>query len=369
MRFAVVLPSLAAVLLVLLACSPAYVWAWWALHFLAIDLLPVAVLLGLLGAVGGALAGRTRWSALGAAAAVAAMGMLVPLWRALAADDVPISLRRWFGAESGPAVSVQQDVPIGHDLLVDVYAEGDGGPKPCVIVVHGGSWHGGDKGEGAAASRALARAGAVVVDLRYRLAPEHPFPAGHHDVLYAMAAVRSGLIPGVDPGRIVLLGRSAGGHLALLAGVAASRADLSPPNLGPQAPPAAVVALYPPVDLAWSWNHVMDPDLTDTRNTLSAFVGGSLDEVPARYNLASPNMIAGPDAPPALVLFGAAERVVYPEQAQFIAHAWQAQGRPVETGVLPLFDHGLDARRGSIGAQWAEARTLRFLRAQRLLPP
>jgi acetyl esterase/lipase len=74
-------------------------------------------------------------------------------------------------------------------------------------------------------------------------------------------------------------------------------------------------------------------------------------------------MIAGADAPPTLVLFGQAEQVVSPAQAAFVAQAWQAAGRPVETGALPLFDHGLDSRRGSVGGQWVEARTLRFLRA------
>lgn len=369
MRNAVVLPSLTAVLLVLLARSPAYVWAWWAVHFVAIDLLPLAVLLGLLGAIGGVLAGRTRWAAVGLISAVVAAVILVPLWHTLADDHVSISLTRWLGGGRGADVTVRLDVALGHEVLADVYSLSDAGPRPCVIVIHGGSWQRGDKGEGVAASRALAQAGAVVVDIRYRLAPAHPFPDGLHDVLYALAAARAGVIPGVDPARVVLLGRSAGGHLALLAAVGAGRPDLVPPDLGPQAPPAAVIALYPPVDLAWSWNHLMDPDLTDTHNTLAAFLGGGLDEVPARYNLASPNMIAGPDAPPALVLFGEGERVVFPEQRKFIADAWAAQGRLAETAALPLFDHGLDARRGSIGDQWVEARTLRFLREQHILPP
>lgn len=363
MRHAAILPSVLAFATLLLARTPAYAWSWWALRFISIDMLPVAVLLGLLGAATSARVGRTRFAALGLFAALSSALLLAPLAQTLADDHVSISLVRWVGGGQSAPVPFQADVPIGHDLLVDVYGQPGDAPKPCVIVIHGGSWARGDKGEGVAASRALANAGAIVVDLRYRLAPAHPFPAGLHDVLYALAAVRSGVIPGVDPARVTFLGRSAGGHLALLAGAGANRADLSPPDLGPQAPPAAVVALYPPVDLAWSWNHLMDPDLTDTHNTLTDFVGGGLDKVPALYNLASPNMIAGADAPPTLVLFGQAEQVVSPAQAAFVAQAWQAAGRPVETGALPLFDHGLDARRGSVGGQWAEARTLRFLRA------
>lgn len=368
MRRAAFLPSLLAFLLLVLAGTPAYVWSWWALRFVATDLLPVTVLIGLFGALAGVLAGRTRWAALGLLSAVVGALWLAPLAQTLANDRVHISALRWLGRTADPAVPFRADVPIGHDLLVDVYGEAGDAPKPCVIVVHGGSWVHGDKGDGAWASRALVRAGAIVLDLRYRLAPQHPFPAGLHDVLYALAAARAGVVPGVDPTRVVLLGRSAGGHLALLAAVGASRADLAPPDLGPQAPPAAVVALYPPVDLAWSWNHIMDPDLTDTRSTLADFLGGSLDEVPAVYNQASPNMVAGPDAPPALVLFGQAEQVVSPQQAKFVADAWRAQGRVAELGVLPLFDHGLDTRRGSIGGQWVEARTLRFLRANGMLP-
>jgi acetyl esterase len=92
---------------------------------------------------------------------------------------------------------------------------GAGNALPAVLYVHGGGFilEEGD-GDRALAARWAAELGAVVVSVRYRLAPEHPYPAATDDCYAALewlAANAAGL--GVDRARIAVAGMSAGGGL------------------------------------------------------------------------------------------------------------------------------------------------------------
>ena len=67
----------------------------------------------------------------------------------------------------------------------EIYAPKGTGPFPVLLHIHGGGWFTGSaKGERKFAMQ-LCAAGFVVVNLNYRLAPEHPFPAGLQDCIYA----------------------------------------------------------------------------------------------------------------------------------------------------------------------------------------
>ncbi len=88
---------------------------------------------------------------------------------------------------------------------------------PIVIFAHGGGWTFGSIETHDGTARLLAaHAGAAVLSIDYRLAPEHRFPAGVEDMLAALAFVETGgLGPACDAGRIALAGDSAGANLAL----------------------------------------------------------------------------------------------------------------------------------------------------------
>jgi acetyl esterase len=93
------------------------------------------------------------------------------------------------------------------------------GPLPVVAYAHGGGWALGTLDSFDPVCRALANAsGAVVASIDYRLAPEHPFPAGLDDVLAAVRwlAANARELDG-DPERIAVAGDSAGGNLATVA--------------------------------------------------------------------------------------------------------------------------------------------------------
>jgi acetyl esterase len=93
--------------------------------------------------------------------------------------------------------------------------EGEG-PLPLVVYLHGGGWMLGSVDSFDTVVRALANAaGAIVLSVGYRLAPEAPFPAGLEDCLGAVRwAAANAAELGADPARMAIAGDSAGGNLA-----------------------------------------------------------------------------------------------------------------------------------------------------------
>jgi acetyl esterase len=112
---------------------------------------------------------------------------------------------------------------------VPVRVYGDAGPP--FVYLHGGGWVQGDLDTHDALCRRIAvEAGRVVTSVGYRLAPEHPFPAGLEDVVAVLRA-----LPGAEVG-----GDSAGGNLAAAACLVLR--DAGDPL------PARQVLIYPALD-------------------------------------------------------------------------------------------------------------------------
>jgi acetyl esterase/lipase len=119
-----------------------------------------------------------------------------------------------------PRMVVQDTVVDGpdfHQIPVRVYTPTRrAAPHPALVYLHGGAFVSGDLDTDDANCRDLcAGAGAVVVSVDYRLAPEHPFPAGIEDCYAALVWLRDHADNlNVDPARLAVAGRSAGGCLA-----------------------------------------------------------------------------------------------------------------------------------------------------------
>ena len=105
------------------------------------------------------------------------------------------------------------------------------GPVPGVVQIHGGGFIiGSVEAEHAGSALMALQTGAVVLSVEYRLAPEHPFPAGLHDCYAALSYLSQHVAElGVDPARLALYGASAGGGLA--AATALLARDLGGPPL------------------------------------------------------------------------------------------------------------------------------------------
>ena len=148
-------------------------------------------------------------------------------------------------------------------------------PRGCVVEIHGGGFLMGSIAMMDAWCQVVAAAiDAVVVSVEYRLAPEHPFPAGVEDCYAATCWVaRHAAELGVDPARIAIAGQSAGGGLA--AGTALMARDrgfpklcfqlLEIPELDDRLDTPSMLAfqdtpLWNRPNAVWSWKHYLGPN-------------------------------------------------------------------------------------------------------------
>ena len=118
------------------------------------------------------------------------------------------------------------------DVVVRVYAPTSrAAAVPAIVYIHGGGFFVGSIDSEHAGAAALARElGVVVVSVEYRLAPEHPFPAGLEDCYAALTWVHEQADElGVDTDRVAINGGSAGGGLA--AGLALLARDRGGPRI------------------------------------------------------------------------------------------------------------------------------------------
>ncbi len=147
----------------------------------------------------------------------------------------------------------------GKDLQLDVYSptQNTANNGASLIVIHGGSWSAGERNDFPQWNGLFAAEGYTVFDIDYRLAQPNYLTATA-DVKCAVKWVKENAAKfKISPDRIALLGRSAGGHLALLAAYSAGDARLPAGCSETDASEnvRAVVSIYAPTDLPWAYDN------------------------------------------------------------------------------------------------------------------
>jgi acetyl esterase/lipase len=231
----------------------------------------------------------------------------------------------------------------GWRLNADLYRPQSPSPRtqraPAVIVVHGGAWRWGDKGENPTWNRWLAERGYLVLDVQYSLAPRAAWRVAVHDLHRAVAWLRTHADElGADPNRIALLGRSAGGHLALLA---AYTSEPVVDHVEPR-PLWRVVAFYAPTDLTRLYAEARRFHHDDLRAGMRASFGGGPAENREGYRLASPLERLHSGVPATLLVHGAWDRVVPPDHSRHLACALTRAGVHAQFVSIPFARHAFD---------------------------
>ncbi|GAA0570741.1 alpha/beta hydrolase [Actinomadura livida] len=149
-------------------------------------------------------------------------------------------------ARAAEPVATVVDRRIEEGPAVRVYVPGGAADAPVLLYFHGGGWVAGDLAMHDSTCRRLANLlGCAVVNVDYRLAPEHPYPLPLDDAAAALAwAAANAAGFGGDPARLIVAGSSAGGNLAAAAALRAR--DEGGPRIALQ------VLLYPAVDASMS---------------------------------------------------------------------------------------------------------------------
>jgi acetyl esterase/lipase len=241
-------------------------------------------------------------------------------------------------------------IPGLRPLELDLHLPPEGGdPPPVVVFLHGGGWRMGSRhsaGPSFPAGNAspferVAAAGIAVASVDYRLSGEAVWPAQLHDAKAAVRwlRARAGELR-IDPDRIAAWGESAGGHLAELLGLTSDDAALEGDVgiTGTSSRVSAVIAWYAPSDvLAVAPDTGADPGDGGTRE--AQLLGAPPASVPDLAAQASPVTHVSPDAPPFLLLHGAADRFVPCVQSERLYARLVEAGVEVELDIYEGADH------------------------------
>jgi acetyl esterase/lipase len=256
------------------------------------------------------------------------------------------------GPDAHVAYAEVEDQGLGADIWRPAAAAGAAGPegRAAVVYAHGGAFVAGNLGMRSALFDTLRKAGIVVIDIEYRLTPPPRWQDAPADVLCALVWLRSvAELEGIDPNRVVVMGESAGGSLALLAAYAAGTDRLTASCPGEPIVPAGVVAVAPAADLEGIWQD--KTLLVADRPFPEEYVGGPPSEFPARYAAASPFRLIRADLPPTLLLAGENDHLVRLPRVLRIAEALRAAGADVRLLVVPYAEHGFDGLPNGFGSQ------------------
>jgi acetyl esterase/lipase len=224
--------------------------------------------------------------------------------------------------------------PEPHQLL-DLYLPARSGTEPripTIVYLHSGGWIAGSRSNVAIPALAQLPRGYAIASVDYQLATpggNGSFPGAVYDVKRAIRFLKAGAERwGLDPSRIILMGTSAGGHLAALSAASASVGRLEPHVTGPLAAVdsrvAAVVDIVGITDLA-TFSVAPHPWAAPlTAEFLGCPMRNGRAECPStRLRAASVAPYVTSATPPIFMAYGAKDNLVVPAtQGAPLVHAW-----------------------------------------------
>jgi len=192
--------------------------------------------------------------------------------------------------------------------------------SPVVINIHGGGWTSGTK-ESQYGFGLFYKLGYSVANIEYSMLPTAPAPAAIEDVRCALIYLVSNARElNIDPNKIVIIGSSAGAHLALMAGFLGNNTifDDDCPHQH-QVKVAAIIDQYGPTDL------VSMATMFNGYNAVTNWLGPHKGDVNF-IKFISPINYVNKTCPPVLILHGTADPLVPYQQSADLNNKLQAAG-------------------------------------------
>ena len=244
-------------------------------------------------------------------------------------------------------------------LTMDFYPSQLPGARPCVVVVHGGSWAGGDSRQLPELNSVLAAKGYNVISINYRMAPKYQSPAPVEDIKNCFAYLKKHSAElNIDTSKLVLLGRSAGAQIALLAAYTLHEPDL-----------IGIIEFYGPADMVWGYSIPSNPLIMDSRKVMGQYIGGTYKEVPQKYFNSSPLEFVNKSSVPTLIIHGMNDVLVSPEHSRRLNLKLQQNGIKCYWLKLPWATHGFDFNLHGPGGQLSTYAVETFLKSITPQPP
>jgi len=226
-------------------------------------------------------------------------------------------------------------------LDLDFYPAQANGTRPCVMVIHGGSWSSGDSKQVPELNSYLANAGYNVAAINYRMAPQYQSPLPIEDVKNALRYLRTHADNlNIDTNKFVLLGRSAGAQIALLAAYMLKDDSIK-----------GVIDFYGPADMVWGYSAPASPLVMDSRGVMERYLGGTYDKVRKNYFASSPIEFVDRGSPPTLIIHGENDVLVAYEHSRRLNEKLQQNGIKHYWLKLPWATHGFDFNLNGPGGQ------------------
>ncbi len=247
----------------------------------------------------------------------------------------PFSFLQMFsgnGAKDIPFKTYHYSTNGGEDLTLNFTPSSIPGVRPCLIVVHGGSWKQGNNSEIAAANNYFANEGYQVATIEYRLAPKFPSPAQQEDLHSAFKWLRQHSAElKIDTTNFVMMGRSAGASIILTMGYTGNENGVK-----------GIAAFYGAVAMPWSYKNPDNPWIMDSRQVQRDFLGGTPEEVPERYNAESPLFHVTKDSPPTFLAHATNDAHVWHIQSVAMQNQLRKQGVKNYLLTIPWGTHGFE---------------------------
>jgi acetyl esterase/lipase len=249
--------------------------------------------------------------------------------------------------------NILYDTIDGQKLYLDLAMPKDGGPHPCVVLFHGGAWRTGSRKDLSIGDKTkdgkyapsviedVAARGFVVASASYRLAPKHQFPAQIQDARAAVRFLRANAKGyGIDRDKIASAGFSAGGHLALLLGLAEKVEGWDAGgNLSESSRVQCVVDFFGPTDLCL---YAPSEALVDAY--LVPVFGKTCKTDPEVYKKASPITYVSKSAPPVLIIHGTFDLIVPIIHSENLHKKLKDAGAPAELISVSGQGHGWNGK-------------------------
>lgn len=236
-----------------------------------------------------------------------------------------------------PLAIVHPNIVYAHDQMIDVFvnpAATVDNPAPVLVYFHGGGWARGERPKTASSFGSFIRLGFSVISVDYRLTAQANAPAAVTDALCALSWAKANADKyHFDASRIVAYGTSAGGHLALMAGMLPRDTAIADPKCGPVPRLAAMLDHYGPTNLGAAFK---------TQRPSASLVNwlGPVKDPAALARQMSPINYVRADLPPVFIVHGTLDPTVPYAQSTLLFEALQASGVSVEIHTVQGGAHG-----------------------------